>query len=227
MNWELAPGAYSYRPLSRLEPPMTGVDVYALQSAFRGFGFELALDGVLGDKTAEAIWHYQESRNLVVDGIAGIATQRDLALALASRFRAEYRLPTGLPRGHIEKESGFQLGNYTAPYTAGSAVGSRDLGVVQRNTRFHKIEDAFDVMDSLKVLCERVVAYHREYVDHGEVNSRRAWELACGSWNAPAYTDYLAGLPRGLKPGPTAHDALNAYIKATTAYTKWAQKETA
>lgn len=221
--WELAAGHYDYRPLFRVEdedgPLMEGWDVYALQSALAGVGADVGVDGVFGDSTAVAVWGYQDDRSLVEDGIAGIETQRDLSLLLARKFRKKYGLPVGFPRGHIEKESSFQLGNHTAPYVGGTAAGSRDLGIVQCNTRYYEIADAFNAMKSLDTLCRRLVDRQEAYAPFN-LGRKRTWQLAAGSWNAPAYTNWLAGIrdDSAREPGPAARAAIEAYMQAATAY---------
>lgn len=207
-------GGYRYRALRLTDPMQHGADVYALQTALVA-ELELELDGVLGKETSRRIADYQRAHyGLTVDGIAGGVTQRDIAWRIGRRLGVSYSLPTGVPYGHLERESSFLLGNYTAVYTEGTAKGSRDEGVVQRNTRFASSLEAFTVPESIEVLCRRVHDYHAKYVSWG-VADPRAWRLACGSWNAPAWTDTLA---RGgtLTDEQLAH--ITEYINDVTAY---------
>jgi peptidoglycan hydrolase-like protein with peptidoglycan-binding domain len=52
----------------------SGPAVAELQRLLTAAGFPLEADGVFGPLTEEAVKHYQASRNLVIDGLAGAAT---------------------------------------------------------------------------------------------------------------------------------------------------------
>lgn len=195
LNFQLASGAYDYRPL-KLDN--RGWDVYALQTALNGMGHLLNLDGVFWFDTERSVKLWQEGRGLVVDGIAGILTQRSLALVNGEGARMRAILPIKLLMGQIEKESGYELGNHTAPYKD----GSRDLGVAQRNDKQQRItyDQAFHVPNSLEVLSQTVRLRHDRYLSaplregFKRVSNERAWHLAAGSWNRPAHAAYLAGM---------------------------------
>lgn len=225
---DLAPGRYVYRPLRGRRDdekaagikPMEGWDVYALQMGLRGFGYMLEPDHILGDKTSQVIWRYQQTHTaLEDDGIAGVVTQRHIGLVIAARYRAEEQLPPGMLKGHLEYESSNILGNHTAPYATGAAAGSRDLGCVMCNDRFTSIEVAFDPVIAIGKLAGQVRVNYDKYRAKN-VGRERAWALAAGSWNAPAFTNWLAGIrdTSALEPGPTARATLEAYIEAVTAY---------
>lgn len=209
--WALPSDPYRYRPLKRGVAP--GWDVWALQSGLVGVGFRLKLDGDFGEQTVKAVRLHQEVRNLTVDGVAGPATQWSVAANTAVALKKQYQLPTNLLKGMIEKESGGLLGNHTAIYPGN---GSRDLGVVQRNDRYATWHQAFNVPESLHLLAsslrERKDRYYRQVNEH-----RRAWELAAGAWNAPAWTDTLA---KGgtLRPDQEAH--IRAYIGRVTSFVR-------
>lgn len=215
-------GGYKFRPLRyRSESLLTGCDVYALQTGMRGLGFsELEADGVLGPITGEAIKHLQSfGTTLAVDGIAGVATQRYIANALGMMERASYGLPLGLLYGQLEHESSFWLGNYTPAYSAGAAIGSRDEGVAQGNTRYFTPVQAFDPVYMIGQLAERISVNERRYRSTVK-DKRRRWSLAAGSWNAPAYADALAGLG-GAEPTGTALEKFEDYMADVTAYMRF------
>jgi hypothetical protein len=111
----------------------------------------------------------------------------------------------------VEAESGGILGNHTAQYSN----GSYDCGIVQRNTAYAPMLNGFDAPDSLMALCEQISTYRDRYIDFGHVSAERALELACGSWNRPAWTDRLA---QGGVLTPAESDWIEAYIQRTTAY---------
>lgn len=225
-NFQLASGAYDYRPLKR---GLRGWDVYALQTALNGIGHTLALDGILGASTDVALRLWQSGRSLAVDGIAGIITQRSLALANGEDVRQRSRLPIKLLMGQIEKESGYQLGNHTGPYRD----GSRDLGVAQRNDKQQGIsyDEAFNVWSSLDVLGKTIRIRHDRYLaaplrdGYKRVSNVRAWHLAAGSWNRPAHTAYLAGMRTGDPVTPASEvltsfqrDWIEGYINRVCTY---------
>lgn len=226
-----APNAYRYRPLKKGD---FGWDVYALQTGLREAGYDIGAsgaDGWFGADVDESVKAFQQAHSLGVDGIAGILTQTYIVKVLAPLATAKYKLPRNALKGQIEKESGNQIGNHSLEYSDGSF----DIGVTQRNTRYHTFEDGFDVGDSIEYLA----AYIRERFDKycepsckerlaarglPATDWRRKWELAQGAWNRPAYANYLAGRPmsESLKPTAAQVDWLEGYIDRVTSYiTTW------
>lgn len=60
---------------------LAGPDVLALQTALKSLGFYAGkLDGDYGSKTRDAVWAFQQARNLKVDGFAGNETRDALKL---------------------------------------------------------------------------------------------------------------------------------------------------
>lgn len=201
--------AYNYRPLKQ---GLAGNDVYALQTGLNVFADpDIAPDGVFGERTHQAVTRYQRNRGLTADGIAGILTQRSIAINIGNRVKRGVVLPNGLLKGVFEKESGYILGNHTARYPN----GSWDLGVVQRNSQLHDIDDAFDVEDSINYYATRVRAAFDEYRGLNTYSDQRNWELAAGSWNAPSWTARLA---RGQSLSDSAREWIEAYIDRVTSY---------
>lgn len=208
-----------YRTLELRDPYMKGEDVYALQTALGGFDAGAA-DGVLGPRTSRAIIRAQTSFGLTIDGKAGGLTQRALAMGIAESMTAEYRLPRGALRGQLEHESGFRLGNYSAP----RPDGSFDAGVAQRNSQFTPPAEGFDVPDSI----DRLAGHTLDFFDRfdGIRDKRRRWALAMGAWNAPAFASYLAreagaarvALNTTRKPSATQRETFEAYVAHVTTY---------
>jgi putative peptidoglycan binding protein len=209
-----------YRSLSRVTPMQHGEDVYALQIALNDvISAGLVVDGVLGDKTATAIWHAQEAYGLVMDGKAGADTQRVLAQQILVSTPGEEKLPAGLAFGHIEHESSWRLGNYSVQYPN----GSYDAGVVQRNTEHTPPRNGFDPVDSISALIRNTLSYYNRFSnkavfrgsDHSE---RRRWALAAGSWNAPAWASYLANSRPWAVPTSAQEQTLETYMREVTTY---------
>lgn len=201
-DFRLPLGHYIYRPLKK---GLSGWDVYALQTALKSKGHNLTLDGVFGPATDASVRLWQEGRGLLKDGIAGIATQRDLALVVGQAARDLYRLPVKLLMGQIESESAYILGNHTILYgqeTPEKDDDSRDLGVAQINDIHKGVSwvQAFDVGFALDFLAGEIREKHDRYLNaplrtgFTRVSNGRAWRLAAGSWNRPAHTAYLAGM---------------------------------
>lgn len=207
-DYPLNEGAYEFRSLQGRDgkmPPMVGWDVYALQTllndSLEGVIVPLALDGVLGDKTAVAIWTYQKERGLVQDGKAGPETQRYLVLDQVHVVTRKYEIPKGLVRGHLQQESSLWVGNYTAPYKD----GTRDLGLTMRHAapsfeaklvNFHGPQ----AIEFMYADTDRGVRPKKNsYIGQpGAPDHETAWELAVGSWNAPSVANSVAAGDREL-----------------------------
>lgn len=210
-----------YRPLRLTDPVLSGPDVYALQIALNHVGefkVPLSADGVLGPKTAKAVVGVQRKLGLEpLDGIAGPATQRALALRICKEHKSA--LPPGLPGGQVGFESGFILGNYSPQ----RSDGSYDAGLCQRNTGYVDARDAFDPVESVQALVGRTEEYYALFVGLPE---RRRWELAAGAWNAPAFSCWYAKaegatqvkVSQTAKPSAAAAEAFANYIAHACAF---------
>lgn len=215
LSQELRSGGYLYRPLKY---GTVGWDVYALQAALFDMDYAIKVDGHFGVNTQDRVVQFQAVRALEADGIAGIATQMSAAKLLMPPITADFGLPRNLLKGQVEKESGFLLGNHSLQYPN----GTYDIGVTQLNTGFYSnYEVGFDPQLGLRELAGRVRNNYSTYKKGGNVSNRRAWELAAGSWNRPAYTDWLAGMG-GVKPSPSQLEWIEGYIDRVTSYvTSW------
>jgi hypothetical protein len=219
--FEQYPDYPKFRTLMPTEPHQRGEDVYALQSALIALGFHLpdyGADGDLGGETADAIKAAQRKYGLTTDGKAGAQTQRELALAMAAPASAAHDLPGGLLKGQMAHESSFRLGIYSVQY----GNGSYDAGVVQRNTALTPPKQGFTPAPSIETLA----AQARRYFDRfGGIATRRRWQLAQGTWNAPAWACFIAreegakiSTSETLRPTPGQRATLEAYMASVSAY---------
>lgn len=219
MDFPLLPGQYLYRPI---KAPISGWDAYALQTGLIGLDYKLprfGADGFIsvGGETSEAIFHFQKANGLTADRIAGVITQRAVLLKYASKETIENTLPEHLLSGHIESESSFWVGQYTAPYDD----GTRDFGAVQINkppTPANLVQ-VFNVPNSVNTLGGFLRARYEKYWKNGTnvhvTSEKRAWQLAAGAWNRPAWTDALAN---GGTLSQSQLEWINGYIARVTAY---------
>ncbi len=225
LDFSAYPTHLRYRTLKLSEPRQVGLDVFALQTALKDLAYNSdpgALDGVLGPMTAKAIKGAQEGMFITVDGLCGPATQAAIADRLAERIKHKFKLPAGLLNGQLRTESGCFLGNYSPQHSFDKPGGPYyDAGVAQRNTRYTSAREGFMVLASIDALGERLRTYYDKFAG---VSGRRRWELAAGSWNAPAYASYIAKQEGATgvrtadtaKPSDTARAKLEAYMDSAT-----------
>lgn len=173
--------------------PLKGNDVVALQEACT----LRQVDGIFGEQTDRALRSLQSNLDVTVDGICGPGTERAFCLYVISVSSGG--LPQGLARGIIEGESGYRLGAQSPTYVRGGVVRA-DLGVVQFSTAEGDelgIDRALDGAVAISRLCnhlreKRAQYYNSPFVFRHRERTRIAGWLACGSWNAPAWTDVWA-----------------------------------
>lgn len=208
--------------------------MYALQTGLTKVGYDTnGVDGILGDATAAAVKAFQKASGLVVDGLAGGATQIALTKVFTDKVRAQHNLPKGLIFGQCMHESGCRVGNYSPPHSWGMTDANfvidgvkcaADIGVAQRNSRYYKVQDSFNMVTAIDSLG----AYVRTYYDKfsGVADNQRRWSLASGAWNAPAWACYMAkqegatGVKTSetTKPTDANRARLEGYMTSATAY---------
>lgn len=76
---------------SYLEKGDRGEKVTELQKNLNAFGYNLAVDGIYGEKTEAAVKSYQRGHGLVIDGVAGIKTFASLEIEIAMQ-KATYQI---------------------------------------------------------------------------------------------------------------------------------------
>lgn len=113
----------------------SGWPVYGLQSGLRALSGSSALtaDGAFGPNTEKVVKDFQRMhRPLTVDGIAGPATQEELALAVLKALDI-IQLPAGLPQSLMEGEGAYKFGAVNW-----SVAGGVDCGLMQ-----HRVFEPF------------------------------------------------------------------------------------
>lgn len=188
---------YEYRTLKLGIDP--GYDVMALQT-----GLKVPSDGVFGPVTDKALKAFQEAERVAggADGKGGPATQEALCLHLLWPYQQQYGVVPGLARGMMKGESNYYVGNQSAIYVLPSDPQKRkraDLGCCQFQTILTddaSVRQHFNMPKSIEELCrflrEGFDLYWRDGNNPHVTSKELAWKLACGRWNAPAWTDEIA-----------------------------------
>lgn len=234
----------TYRTLALVPAAkLRGEDVYALQTSFGVFGYELApsgditsgCDGILGSDTAKGIIHVQKLLQIEVDGLAGGGTQQAICKSLCNNHAVAADLPPNLAFGQVMHESSCRLGNYSPRRVDKDAIQtwqpsalrgfSFDAGAAQQNSAFNKLAEAFDTPLAIHKLGLYLLDHYKLFAG---VPEKRRWMLASGAWNAPAYAKYIAN-EEGAKvpvrdtarPSLDSRAKLEGYMASTTSMVKW------
>lgn len=174
------------------EPVMSGNDVIGWQ-----YHLSVKADGVFGPRTAEATEAFQRTMGLDADGIAGPASMK--AACLQRIAASDSGTPPGLMKGMVEGESSYWVGAQSAVYFV-KGIRKADLGAFQFQTTLSD-EEAVRRALNLPEGADRLGAWLIEgydtyrpaaYVRRHRTPEKLAWWLACGRWNAPAWTDIWA-----------------------------------
>lgn len=217
-----------------LKEGLQGHDVWALQIALNARGFDLVEDGAFGPKTSAAVKTYQTNQKLTTDGIAGLLTQRSLALVLIAPQEQAASIPVGMVRGLVEGESGYAVGAVNWKIAGGVDCGWVQRRVIEANYNDTAFRAAFSPEQFKRVCNDMRSRKDAYYGDPGALTHQRAWELAVLYHNWPAGADSLAkgnklstqevdwvkaiGVPNVTTPAQWAE----YYIDTKTAYvTEW------
>jgi len=208
MSWQPTP---NYRYATK--EGMSGVEVWALQINLTEIGYPLAFDGIFGPATDAAVKRFQQDQGLVVDGIAGVMTQRGIILKAATPASSKYTLPMGLLKSIASNESGFVL----AAYSPHPSDGGFDFGPYQ--LAFPPAEMNETIYQSA---CDsRVMAIHvgsdarqfkNQFRQAPKVDSDKyAWQLAVLYHNWPFAAHNLANIG-SIYPNAAMDDVPQAWI---------------
>lgn len=213
-----------YRALYLHPVAFRGEDVFALQTGCNAVGADPnGLDGIYGRGTDAAVRKMQALVGTIADGRVGPVTWTRLTEAIAEPIRKRELVAVGLPKGQLAHESGPRGGMYSSPPRADNSF---DAGVAQRNSalKANPLIEAFNMPLSITKLCRDVRGAYVYY--EGVPNPFRRWGLAAGSWNAPAYTNWIAWeegaknitFVNRARPSDDARKKIEAYIASVTAY---------
>jgi peptidoglycan hydrolase-like protein with peptidoglycan-binding domain len=213
MNWHPTP---KYRYATK--QGMQGIEVWALQINLNNAGYHLLEDGDFGPKTDKAVRDYQSHHNMVVDGIAGVMTQRSLVISLAGGPTWEHNLPLGLLKSMASNESGFIL----AAYSDHPSDGGFDFGPYQLAFPPATVgdEEAYRKAASAEVMGEYVAVNSRKLKDQFRQDrfvktEKYAWQLGALSHNWPFAAHNLATIG-SIYPNAAKDNILQPWIVAAS-----------
>lgn len=183
-----------------MKVPMQGTDVAAVQLNLP----KLTIDGVYGERTERAVKTFQADAGLAADGVAGIATQRELVLRRSVRPAQTQHLPVGLLPSIAANESGFALAAYARhPTGAGFDLGAYQDSIPEEEIgNQNSYKAAYTVTVAATVFSARLRSAHdafRDPVDSwyktklaGGENKKFRWQLATLSHNWPYAAEGIA-----------------------------------
>lgn len=195
-----APPSKTIYEFKKGDPDSIGVAALQMALNARGYPEPIFVDGNFGDVTDAAVRWFQQSRDLYVDGVAGLKTQTKLADEFGRLAKKELSLPSGLIYGLVEAEAGFRIAavNWSQP-------GGVDCGYVQRRVYGppwdeELVQDAFDPSLQINKFAKTTRDQYIKFSDATRFPAvankpnptEYAWRLACLHHNWPYAADRLA-----------------------------------
>jgi hypothetical protein len=185
--------------LDPLREGVSHIGVWSLQRALNSIpdlGVHLSEDGAFGTGTRLGVTTYQKHAELTVDGIAGAATQRRLAITLRWDADPDMKVPRALVDSLVKGESGRIMAQVTR-----SIPGGVDCGYTQRRVTspFSEtfVKRAFDPPYQFRLLTDQLLGRYHNFLGYAYVQSRSdtheyAWRLAALEHNWPYGASVLA-----------------------------------
>lgn len=190
MNWEpMARYRYAFKT------GMSGTDVWALQINLQASGYVLVLDGDFGPTTERMVRACQQHLGQIVDGIAGLMTQRGMVLDLSRHADTTSNLPKGLLKSVASNESGFALAAYSAHPSDpnGFDIGPYQQAFPPMERSQQNYANAYNARWSADVTGKAIRERKTRFRAAPKVSTdQRAWQLAVLSHNWPLAAENLA-----------------------------------
>lgn len=169
---------------------MRGTDVGALQ-----INLGVSVDGVFGQQTGIAVRNCQMQCKLVVDGIAGPATQQALIGLLSLPSERKY----GLPEGTLKSMALNESGNLVAAFAPHPSDSGFDLGALQKSITPAEIGNqdsyrhAYDVKAMAVETAKKIRDYYESFKGKPHVlDSQNYYRKALSPEDADTYAWMLA-----------------------------------
>lgn len=156
--------------------------VYALQ---RAVGVKPAV-GTFGPATLRAVKAFQGKYGLVVDGIAGPATQRQILELAAAKADQAHHLPIGVGLGFAVHEGGGILAATNWAVADGVDCGPAQWRIAGPPFSLTKLKDAFRPYQALDHACSVLANRRRDFkTRNGHFTGDEALRVAVLAHNAP------------------------------------------
>lgn len=182
-----------------LKEGMKGHEVWALQLNLNAASpnaitpTKLEQDGIYGAKTRQAVVALQGLENQKVDGIAGLQTQRALAMTFIPTAEEMSRLPKGLIHSLIEGESGWAVGAVNFTVAGGFDAGWLQRRVLDEQRTDVNVTEAFSGPVAIQHAAAELRNWKGIYNKRpGARTNEKAWEYSVLRWNWPAAADKFA-----------------------------------
>jgi hypothetical protein len=136
------------------------------------------LDGVFGRKTRDAVKAFQRAHGLVVDGVVGPTTAKNLYLVRTRLLEQMLEIPRDYVGGLMKAESYYDPG-------AQGQISPQDFGLIQINTAVHTEFDMERALDPEYNLNYGATRMKNAY------NAYQRWDCAILQHNTPVGAKYL------------------------------------